>query len=717
MSEVATGHRTSRGRRYAVPVVAVILAALAGGVLLWTVKGHQTSPSAVPVAIVNNDQPVTTGSGSDQKTIAAGRLLAANLSQPTPENTTPLSWQLMDADDAATRLQDGSYYGVLTIPQDFSAAITSTSGTSPLQAKLQLVTNDSASAAVGALAQLTVNQAALTLGDQVTSSYVDQLLQSMTSIHNSLTSSAGSAQTLGQLQRAARVVQPAAGRLHRPGGERGGQPRPGQQHPGGRRGHAVLGRGPDGDRCGPGGAGDEQPGDGGPARSTRAPRTAGRRGEAGHDRAAGGHGANGAGRTRRATSRPAWAGSHAEAGRHADTSAASPDRARGASRTTAPPPWTRSTATAWRCWPPRAGWRPTGPGRCAHGRGESERSADRRGRPRLDGPATANAGSPAGPVELSSGAAQVSSGADAARALPRRPAGRRRHRCRHRQPAGGHRCGADVLGRRVARDGRVPAGQRQRPAGQRAAPSSPAGQTSWPAATTSWRPGSTNGAQQVPSYTDDQRSALVTVVTTPVGVGSSADNPATVAASLVPVVLGLVLWLGTLMLFLTGPPVPSGLRVVPGVARAAGPGALAAGRAGRCPPGGDHHRGGRGQRGLDLLAAGAGRHRGAGRRGLRRDQPGAGGHVRRRRADGQPRLRAIQAAAFGGLVPIETAPAVLQTLNGILPLPQFVAGACRFMLGGGGDVVGPCLTLVGWTAAALVRVAAVHCPSRDRSWP
>ena len=67
-------------------------------------------------------------------------------------------------------MQNGTYYGVLTIPQDFSAAITSTSGTSPVQAKLQLVTDDSASAAVAALAQLTVKQASLTLGDQVTSS-------------------------------------------------------------------------------------------------------------------------------------------------------------------------------------------------------------------------------------------------------------------------------------------------------------------------------------------------------------------------------------------------------------------------------------------------------------------------------------------------------------------------------------------------------------------
>src|SRR5436190_24054615 len=105
MTEIATGRSDRAWRRAVVPIVAVLLAALAGGVLLWTIKGHQTSPSAIPVAIVNNDQPVTTGSGSDRKTVAAGRLLAANLSEPTPQNTTPLSWQLLDAEDAADGLQ------------------------------------------------------------------------------------------------------------------------------------------------------------------------------------------------------------------------------------------------------------------------------------------------------------------------------------------------------------------------------------------------------------------------------------------------------------------------------------------------------------------------------------------------------------------------------------------------------------------------------------
>ena len=185
-----------RRRPWLLPVVAVLLTGLAGGVLLWALQGRQGSGPAVPVAIVNADKPVTTGSGKDQKTIAAGRELAAGLTQPDPSDQTPLSWELVDSDDAAEGLRNGGYYAVLTIPEGFSAAINSTSGDDPKSAELQLVSNDASSSAVAALAQLAVGQAGATLGDQVTSGFTDNTLQSLTSIHNSLTSSAKSAHQL-----------------------------------------------------------------------------------------------------------------------------------------------------------------------------------------------------------------------------------------------------------------------------------------------------------------------------------------------------------------------------------------------------------------------------------------------------------------------------------------------------------------------------------------
>ena len=281
------------------------------------------------------------------------------------------------------------------------------------------------------------------------------------------------------------------------------------------------------------------------------------------------------------------------------------------------------------------------------------------------GLATANSGLAEGAAQLATGTSQVSSGADSL---------------------------STAAGRLSIGASGVATGTSQVATG--------AAQTS--AGASSLATGLANGAQQVPSYTDDERNALVSVVTTPVDVGSTADNPATVAASLIPVVLGLVLWLGTLMMFLTGTSVPDGpawgqaspgprvlARWLPaalvGVLQAAVVIALVAvsGVSISSPVG---------LVGIAVLGTVA---FAATNQALVSMFGGVGRMV-------SLAFVAVQAAAFGGLIPIETAPAALQTLNGVLPLPQFVAGASRFLLGGGGDVVSPCLVLIGWTVIALL---------------
>jgi putative membrane protein len=697
MSEIATGRKRTGWRRAAVPVVAVLLAGLAGGVLLWTIKGHQTSPSAVPVAIVNNDQPVTTGTGSDAKTVAAGRLLAANLSEPTPQNTTPLSWQLLDADDAATGLQNGSYYGVLTIPQDFSAAITSTSGTSPVQAKLQLVTDDSASAAVAALAQLTVKQASLTLGDQVTSSYVDQLLQSMTSIHNSLSSSAGSAQTLAsssdELASSTEQLADSTGQVA------SGADNLDQGSNTLASGAATLANG----------AAQTATGAAQVAQGTSSLATAAGQLDQGAvttatgaatlattaQRVSTGAGllSNQAGELETGLGRV-----DSEASRHADASVVVADRAADVA-TDCPAALDRAYCDRVAALARESRLESDGARALRLTVGaQSERSRlVSRG---AQGLATANSGLAGGAGELSTGVAQVSSGADAlSTAAGRLSTGASGVATGTGQVATGAAqtsAGAESLATGASQ---LASGSAQLASGSTQLAS---GADQLAGGNEQLATGLTNGAQQVPSYTDDQRNALVTVVTTPVDVGATADNPATVAAALVPVVLGLALWIGTLMFFLTGTAVPGGsawsqaspsrrvlVRLVPavlvGILQAVVIIVLVAisGISISSPVG---------LVGISVLGALA---FAATNQALVSVFGGVGRMV-------SLAFVAIQAAAFGGLVPIETAPAALQTLNGVLPLPQFVAGAGRFLLGGGGDVVGPCLSLVAWSVVALL---------------
>lgn len=52
-------------------------------------------------------------------------------------------------------------------------------------------------------------------------------------------------------------------------------------------------------------------------------------------------------------------------------------------------------------------------------------------------------------------------------------------------------------------------------------------------------------------------------------------------------------------------------------------------------------------------------------------------------------------------MPIETAPAGIQLLNGVLPLPQFVNGAGQLLLGGHGSLLTACLVLAIWSVLAF----------------
>ncbi len=55
-----------------------------------------------------------------QKPIAGGRLLSAGLTQPQKEKQRTLGWQITSQRDARRGLEEGDYYAVLTIPKNFS---------------------------------------------------------------------------------------------------------------------------------------------------------------------------------------------------------------------------------------------------------------------------------------------------------------------------------------------------------------------------------------------------------------------------------------------------------------------------------------------------------------------------------------------------------------------------------------------------------------------
>ncbi len=203
MTEQESGGRSTRRRWTRVTGVGLLLPLLAALVLVWSTADRQQRLDRVPVAIVNNDTIVTKPS-----TVAAGRALAASLTDPTDADPT-LAWTLTTADDATTGLRRGTYYAVLTIPSDFSSAIVSTSSDKPVRGKLTLQSNGAASTTVPYISEQVTAAAATALGNQSTQGYLKNVYGGFNQIAKSNQQAADSAAQLadGTQQLAAGAVQ------------------------------------------------------------------------------------------------------------------------------------------------------------------------------------------------------------------------------------------------------------------------------------------------------------------------------------------------------------------------------------------------------------------------------------------------------------------------------------------------------------------------------
>ncbi|MGO4256831.1 YhgE/Pip family protein, partial [Marmoricola sp. RAF53] len=220
MSETAAApgprHRWTRQRGIRVVVVGLLLPLLAALVLVWATWDRRTEFDKIPVAVVNNDQVVTSPT-----TVAAGRELAGSLTDPSSSDPTgsdvQLSWKLTDSDDATAGLRSGEYYAVLTIPKDFSKQIVSTSGDDPERGQIRLESNAAASESVPFLSLQVAAAAATALGNQSTQGYLKNVYGGFNQIAQSNQKAATSAGQLatgtGQLSEGAAQLDDGANTL------------------------------------------------------------------------------------------------------------------------------------------------------------------------------------------------------------------------------------------------------------------------------------------------------------------------------------------------------------------------------------------------------------------------------------------------------------------------------------------------------------------------
>ncbi|MGV2985263.1 YhgE/Pip family protein [Microbacterium sp. AGC85] len=165
---------------------------LYGGLYLWANQDPYAKFSEVPVALVVQDDGATgTNADGTDESVNYGDKVAENLIEGNA-----FDWQEMTADAAATALHDGSVDFTVTIPSDFSAALTSAAGTDPHQALIELETNDANNYLASSMGTQAVEKIRSSVAQMVGSEAAERLLTGLSDVRDSLSDATDGASRL-----------------------------------------------------------------------------------------------------------------------------------------------------------------------------------------------------------------------------------------------------------------------------------------------------------------------------------------------------------------------------------------------------------------------------------------------------------------------------------------------------------------------------------------
>ncbi|WP_167132027.1 YhgE/Pip domain-containing protein [Paramicrobacterium chengjingii] len=163
------------------------------GMLVWALWDPSDRLDSVKAAIVNNDEPVEVNG----QTVPLGRQLGAGLVGSDDEETN-YTWEVTDSDGASEGLKDGTYAAVVTIPENFSEAATSTAGDADdaEQAVIDVTTSENSRLIDDAVSQVVTTTAANVLGTNLTTNYLDNVFLGFNTLHDQLGDAADGATEL-----------------------------------------------------------------------------------------------------------------------------------------------------------------------------------------------------------------------------------------------------------------------------------------------------------------------------------------------------------------------------------------------------------------------------------------------------------------------------------------------------------------------------------------
>lgn len=171
----------------------LLLPVLIGGILVAALYNPVERLDSMSAAIVNDDDPVTV----DDQYVPLGRQLTAGLVEGSDELDSNLDWTISNTDDAREGLADGTYDAVITIPENFSAAATSTApGGTPERATISVETAPDSLIVDDAITAQVTQAAASLMGEQLSTVYLENVFLGFTTLGDQLGEAADGATQL-----------------------------------------------------------------------------------------------------------------------------------------------------------------------------------------------------------------------------------------------------------------------------------------------------------------------------------------------------------------------------------------------------------------------------------------------------------------------------------------------------------------------------------------
>ena len=192
----ATSIERARSRRpvtWLTVIGVLLLPVVIGGILIASLYNPVERLDSMSAAIVNEDEAVTI----DDQLVPLGRQLTAGLVDGAADQPSNLDWTISNADDAAAGLADGTYAAVVTIPENFSAAATSTQpGQTPERATIEVTTPPDSLIVDDAITAQIASAAASVMGQELSTVYLENVFLGFTTLGDQLGEAASGAHDL-----------------------------------------------------------------------------------------------------------------------------------------------------------------------------------------------------------------------------------------------------------------------------------------------------------------------------------------------------------------------------------------------------------------------------------------------------------------------------------------------------------------------------------------